>query len=106
MFVAMNRISCSPDYVERFEQLFGSRAKEVDTMPGFQSFHMLRPLQTDQPYIIMTFWDRKEDFEAWMRSGQFTKGHSREFADIDAARKEGKPAPVISKMETYEQFID
>lgn len=106
MFVAMNRITCHPEYVGRFEQLFSTRAKEVDSMPGFQSFHLLRPLKAGQPYVIMTFWDRKGDFEAWMKSGQFTRGHSRGFADIDQARKESKPAPVISEMELYERCAD
>ena len=106
MFVAMNRITCQPDYVERFEELFGTRAKEVDTMPGFQSFHLLKPAKADQPYIIMTFCNRREDFESWMHSGQFTKGHSRGFSDIDAARKEGRPAPVVSVMELYEHLAD
>lgn len=100
--MAMNRISCQADYGERFEELFRTRAGEVDTMPGFQSFHLLRPLKDGQPYIVMTFWDRREDFESWMKSGQFTRGHSRGFADIDAARREGKPAPVKSLMELYE----
>ena len=34
-FVAINYIDCNADYKERFEELFGSRAKAIDTMPGF-----------------------------------------------------------------------
>ena len=34
-FVAVNYIDCKPFYKERFEELFGSRAKQIDTMPGF-----------------------------------------------------------------------
>jgi heme oxygenase (mycobilin-producing) len=104
MFVAMNRITCRPEYIERFESLFSTRAREVDTRPGFQSFHLLRPLKKNQPYIVMTFWDRKEDFESWMHSGEFTKGHSRGFADLDQARKEGSESPMTSNMELYEHF--
>lgn len=34
-FVAINYIDCEPDYVNRFEELFGSRAQAIDKMPGF-----------------------------------------------------------------------
>ena len=104
MFVAMNRITCQPEYVERFEQLFATRAGQVDTMPGFQSFHLLRPIKASGPYIVMTFWDKKEDFESWMHSSQFTAGHSRGFADVDSARKAGTTPPMVSNMELYEKM--
>ena len=35
MFVAINYISCQDTYTERFEQLFSTRAKAIDKMPGF-----------------------------------------------------------------------
>jgi len=106
MFIAMNRIACQPDYIERFEEMFRTRAREVDTMPGFHEAKILRPLQEDKPYIIMTIWDKKENFEEWMKSGQFARGHARGFADIEKARQEGKPAPVHSDMELYEVFTN
>ena len=34
-FVAVNYINCTPEYQERFEQLFGTRAHAIDLMPGF-----------------------------------------------------------------------
>jgi len=33
--VAVNYINCTPEYQERFEQLFGTRAHAIDLMPGF-----------------------------------------------------------------------
>ncbi len=104
MFIAMNRITCTPEYSERFEELFLSRAREVDTMHGFIEAKILRPLQEGRPYIIMTYWDRKEDFDAWVNSEAFKLGHSRGFEDIAAAHKEGRKSPVTSDMENYEVF--
>lgn len=31
-FVAVNYIDCKPEYRERFEELFATRAKQIDTM--------------------------------------------------------------------------
>lgn len=42
-FVAVNYIDCTPEYKERFEELFGSRAHAIDEMPGFIEMHVLRP---------------------------------------------------------------
>ena len=102
----MNRIACQPDYIERFEEMFRTRAREVDTMPGFQEAKILRPLKEGQPYIIMTYWDNQSNFEEWMKSGAFTRGHSRGFADMETARKEGRPVPLKSDMELYEVFTN
>lgn len=42
-FVAVNYIDCKTEYRERFEELFGTRAKQIDTMPGFIDMQVLRP---------------------------------------------------------------
>jgi heme oxygenase (mycobilin-producing) len=42
MFVAINYITCTEQYRERFETLFGTRAKAIDRMPGFRHMEVLR----------------------------------------------------------------
>jgi heme-degrading monooxygenase HmoA len=46
-------------------------------MEGFQANLVLRPTEPEAPYIVLTFWDSREAFEAWTRSDAFTKGHAR-----------------------------
>lgn len=77
MFVVMNRIPVNPDYAEQFEERFRSRAGEVDKMKGFIRNQVLRPAAPEIPYVVMTFWESKADFEAWVSSDAFKKGHSR-----------------------------
>lgn len=106
MFVAMNRISVRDDYKDRFEELFQTRAREVDREQGFLDARILRPLTQQQPYIVMTTWESKEHFDHWVESGAYRKGHSRGFEDMKKAREEGRPMPMSSDMELYEVFAD
>ena len=77
MFVVMNRIPVNPEYTEQFEERFTNRAREVDKMPGFVRNQVLRPANADDPYIVLTVWQSKEDFEAWVNSEAFQRGHSK-----------------------------
>lgn len=106
MFVAMNRLTVRDDYVERFEHLFRTRAREVDREEGFIDVKILRPTQAGKPYIVMSFWEREADFQRWVSSGAYTKGHNRAFADMHEARETGGPMPMSSDMETFEVFAE
>jgi heme oxygenase (mycobilin-producing) len=103
-FVAINYIACTPEYRERFEQLFATRAQAIDRMPGFISFELLKPAAEDgdSPYLIMTHWERRADFEAWTQSEEFVEGHRRGFADLKRYKDEGRPAPMSSQFRVYE----
>jgi len=77
MFIVMNRIPVNAEYAEQFEERFRTRAGEVDKMPGFVRNQVLRPENADAPYIVLTMWQSKADFEAWVNSEAFQKGHAR-----------------------------
>lgn len=106
MFIAMNRITVQPDYTDRFEYLFSTRAREVDQEQGFIDAKILKPMKDGQPYIVMTTWETQDDFDRWVKTGAFLKGHNRGFADMDMARKDGRTMPMSSDVETYEVFAD
>ena len=101
-FVAVNYIQCSPEYATRFEELFGSRAHAIDTMPGFIEMHVLRPGKEGDAYLIVSYWENQEAFKDWTKSEAFIEGHKRGFADLAQAKAEGKPAPMSSDFKTYE----
>jgi len=77
MFVVMNRIPINPDYADAFIERFQDRAALVDNMPGFVSFRLLRPAQEGEPFVVETYWERKEDFENWTQSDEFKQGHAQ-----------------------------
>jgi heme-degrading monooxygenase HmoA len=101
-FVAINYITCDFDYRPRFEELFATRAKAIDTMPGFNFMEVLKPQTNEDPYLIVSHWDSEENFKEWTNSPAFIEGHKRGFEDIKKAREEGKKPPMSSSFKTYE----
>jgi heme oxygenase (mycobilin-producing) len=106
MFVAINYITCTAAYRERFESLFATRAKAIDQMPGFIKMHVLRPTDGCSDYLIVSHWDSEEQFKTWTQSEAFREGHKRGFADISQARKEGREAPLKSEFRTYKVIAE
>ena len=101
-FVAVNYINCTPEYRERFEELFGNRAHAIDTMPGFVDMQVLRPAKEGDAYLIVSYWENAAAFKDWTSSPAFLDGHKRGFADLAKAKAEGKSAPMSSDFKTYE----
>jgi heme-degrading monooxygenase HmoA len=102
VFVAINYITCSEHYRERFESLMRTRKGAIDKMPGFRRMKVLRPQNPGKQYLIVSEWDSEEAFKGWTKSEAFIEGHRRGFADLDEARKRGEEAPMTSEFLTYE----
>ncbi|MDW8358299.1 antibiotic biosynthesis monooxygenase [Thermus sp.] len=100
MFVVMNRIPVKPEYADRFEEVFRTRARLVDRMPGFIRNLVLRPKDPEDPYIVMTFWESEEAFRAWTESPEFREGHARS----STLPKEAFRGP--NRLETFSVFLD
>lgn len=105
-FVAINYIQCNADYTKRFEELFGSRAKAIDTMPGFIDMQVLKPIKEGDAYLIVSYWETEEAFKTWTTSPQFLEGHKRGFADIAQAKAEGKEPPMKSDFKVYQSIAN
>jgi len=105
-FVAVNYIDCDEGYIERFEQLFTSRAHAIDRLPGFRFMHVLKPSEAGGSYLIVSHWDHEENFEAWTRSPEYLEGHKRGFEDIRQAKKAGEEPPMRSTFKTYSILTD
>ena len=50
-------------------------------MPGFRGFELLRPVAGESRYFVVTHWDSDEDFQNWVKSAAFTRGHAQARAD-------------------------
>jgi heme-degrading monooxygenase HmoA len=99
-FVAINYINCQPDYEERFEKLFSSRAHAIDRMPGFVFMEVLKS-HKEEEYLIVSHWEDEKYFREWTKSPEFLEGHQRGFADIKAAKERGDQPPMTSDFRTY-----
>ena len=100
MITIANRIYVNPDYADLFEETFRNRAGLVDKMPGFISNQVLRPTNPDEPYIVLTLWESRADFEGWVKSDAFVKGH----AQSGSMPKEAFSGP--NKLELHEVVQD
>ncbi len=77
MITVSNRIYVNSEYADQFESNFQNRAGLVDNMQGFISNQLLRPVKEGEPYIVLTFWESRADFDAWVQSDAFKQGHAR-----------------------------
>ena len=101
MFVAINYITCTEDYRERFETFFKTRAKAIDNMPGFKYMEVLKPNDEESDYLIISHWESEKYFQNWTKSGAFMEGHRRGFSDLAAAKEKGEKPPMQSTFKTY-----
>lgn len=76
MFVVMNRFPVNPAYADKFETRIRNRPRQVERQPGFIRVQLLRPGGPEEPYVVLTFWESKADFEAWVKADAFTEKHA------------------------------
>jgi heme-degrading monooxygenase HmoA len=79
--VKINAIEVPEGMGEKLEERFAARAGEVENMPGFEGFELLRPTGEEKRYFVYTRWDSEESFQAWVQSSAFTRGHAQASAD-------------------------
>ena len=75
--VKINAITPAEGRELQLEARFGSRAHEVENMEGFEGFELLRPVEGDHRYYVYTQWRSEEDFQRWVNSDEFRKGHAK-----------------------------
>ena len=100
LITVCNRIFVYPEFADQFEEAFRNRAGLVDQMPGFISNQVLRPVNEGDPYIVLTLWQSRKDFEAWIRSDAFVHGHAKS----GTLPKEAYSGP--NKLEIHEVIQD
>jgi heme-degrading monooxygenase HmoA len=79
--VKINAIEVAEGRGPELEERFARRASEVETMPGFESFELLRPTGGDERYFVYTRWESEEAFRSWVDSDAFKRGHAQAARD-------------------------
>lgn len=75
--VKVNAITVPRERFDAFAQRFASRAGRVEAADGFEGFQLLRPNDDREVCLVVTQWRSEEDFQAWVRSPDFTAGHAQ-----------------------------
>jgi heme-degrading monooxygenase HmoA len=77
MFIAMNRFRVKKGSEQAFEQVWLNRDSQLNTVPGFVEFHLLKgPEHEDFTlYASHTVWRSMSAFEAWTKSEAFRAAH-------------------------------
>ncbi len=76
MFVVMNRVPVAPGWEEAFEERFRQRAGRIESRPGFLRLQILRPASEGAPYVVLSCWEDRAAFEAWVASEDFRAAHA------------------------------
>ena len=79
MFIAMNRFRITLGREPDFESLWRNRDSQLDGVPGFREFHLLKGPSDEEAtlYASHTIWESEKDFEAWTKSENFRKAHAQ-----------------------------
>ena len=92
--VKINAITVPRERFDEFAERFASRAGRVSAATGFESFELLRPNDDRDVCLVYTRWRSEDDFQAWMRSADFTAGHSQ--------HREGGPIGTASEVWSFD----
>ena len=85
MIVVSNRIPVAPGHEAAFAERFRGRAGLVEGHNGFVRLDILKPTEVAihgramgqcAYHVVLTYWDRVEDFVAWTESDDFRQAHS------------------------------
>lgn len=74
-YIVANRVPVAEGYEEMFEQRFRNRAGQVEQQAGFVSMQILKPVETGDPYVVLTTWESKTAFNNWVGSEDFKLAH-------------------------------
>ena len=76
MFIVANRVPVAEGFEEEFEERFRKRAGQIDKQPGFVKMQVLKPQTDNTPFVVLTTWQDKASFDAWVGSEDFKLAHS------------------------------
>ena len=79
MYIAMNRFRVKAGSETDFEQVWKNRDSQLEDVPGFRTFHLLKGPQDEETGITLyashTTWASHTDFVNWTKSEHFRKAH-------------------------------
>lgn len=77
MYVSVSRLRVAADRVDELISAFRSRAGLVDGFEGFRGLEVWRSDRDAQEVWMVSRWDSREHFTAYMRSAEHRVSHDR-----------------------------
>ena len=74
MVSVMNVVHVKEEHREAFERTFLERESRLQQAEGFAGFELLRR-DRDGEYVVLSKWETKEAFTAWVNSDLFKMSH-------------------------------
>ena len=76
-YIAMNRFQIAVGRESDFEDLWRKRDSQLERVPGFREFHLLRGSTGEEGTLFASHsvWESREAFEAWTNSEAFRDAH-------------------------------
>ena len=93
--VKINAIEAAPGKGEELERRFLARTGGVEQAEGFEEFLLLRPVEGETRYFVVTRWASEEAFQKWRTSDAFRHQH-RQTHDNEGAG-DAKPAHPVAQ---------
>ena len=92
--VKINAIEVPEGMGAELEKRFAARVGGVEQMPGFEEFMLLRPVEGESRYFVLTRWASEEAFLDWRNSQQFQHQHAN--THEDGGRGPAKPEHPVA----------
>lgn len=73
----VSELAVEPQGAEALEEAFRHRLGEVDDHPGFVRLEVWRDPRRPGRYLMVSWWDSRDAFTAWMRSEAHRRSHAR-----------------------------
>lgn len=74
MVTVMNVVQVKEERREAFERTFLERESRIHLADGFIAFELLRR-DRDGEYLVLSSWETRGDFDAWLASDLFKASH-------------------------------
>jgi heme oxygenase (mycobilin-producing) len=87
MYVSVSRLRVQEDRSDDLVAAFRGRLGLVDRFPGFVDLQVWRSDRDPGELLMVSRWDSREHFKAYMKSGEHRRSHDRIAPDLEAAIK-------------------
>lgn len=98
MYVSVSRLRVDPERSDELIDAFRSRVGLVDSHDGFVDLQVWRSDRDRGEVLMVSRWQDRESFKAYMRSQDHRVSHGR----IDARLKEAITLERLEQLHTYE----
>lgn len=78
LYIVQSVVRVPSDKTEEVIGLYRNRSRSVDKQRGFVSFQLLQNEVTPEELTVHIVWEQKEDYVAWITSGDFKRIHELE----------------------------